>query len=160
MPPDNARSSRPVDGQRNQAGQFAKGRSGNPAGRPVGSRNRATVAAQALLDGDAERLTQAAIAQALAGDSQAMRLCLERILPPVRERPIAGVELQSIHTSGEAAGALARLVELTAAGELLPTEAERLGAMLLGFIKAVEVGAVEERVEMLEQRLRSWRELP
>jgi hypothetical protein len=37
--------------------RFRPGQSGNPAGRPVGSRNKATLAAEALLDGEAEKLT-------------------------------------------------------------------------------------------------------
>ena len=60
---------------------FRKGRSGNPAGRPPGSRNRATIAAEALLEGEAQALTRKAIELALAGDTTALRLCLERIVP-------------------------------------------------------------------------------
>ena len=60
---------------------FAKGRSGNPAGRRLGSRNKATVAAQEPLANEAEALTRKAVEAALAGDPMAMRLCLERILP-------------------------------------------------------------------------------
>src|SRR4029077_7685570 len=37
------------------------GQSGNPSGRPKGSRNRTTLAAEALLDGEAEQLTRKAI---------------------------------------------------------------------------------------------------
>jgi hypothetical protein len=40
---------------RNPDGRFAKGNSGN-TGRPRGSRNRATLAAEALLDGEVEAL--------------------------------------------------------------------------------------------------------
>lgn len=67
---------------------FRRGESGNPAGRPIGARHKATVAAEALLDGEAERLTRKVLEMALAGDIVAMRLCLERILPPRRERPV------------------------------------------------------------------------
>jgi len=37
-----------------QGNQFKPGQSGNPQGRPSGSRHKATLAAQALLDGEAE----------------------------------------------------------------------------------------------------------
>ena len=63
-----------------------KGRSGNPAGRRPGSRNKATLAAAALLAGESEALTRKAVELALAGDPTAMRLCIERLLPPSRER--------------------------------------------------------------------------
>src|SRR5260370_33248870 len=65
-----------------------RGESGNPAGRPMGARHKATVAAEALLDGEAEALTRKAVEMALAGDGTALRLCLDRILPPRRERPV------------------------------------------------------------------------
>ena len=67
---------------------FEKGRSANPGGRRRGSRNRATLAAAVLLDGEAEALTRKAVELALAGDPVALRLCIERILPPCRERPV------------------------------------------------------------------------
>jgi len=66
---------------------FEKGQSGNPAGRPPGARHKATVAAEAMLDGEVEALTRKAIELALAGDTTALRLCLDRILPPRCERP-------------------------------------------------------------------------
>ena len=68
--------------------KFEKGRSGNPSGRPVGSRNAATLAAEALLAGESEALTRKAIELALDGDATALRLCIERIVPKRNDRPI------------------------------------------------------------------------
>ena len=67
---------------------FEKGRSGNPAGRRPGSRNKATLAAAALLAGESEALTRTAVELALAGDPTAMRLCIGRLLRPCRERTV------------------------------------------------------------------------
>jgi hypothetical protein len=67
----------------NPKGGFRKGRSGNPKGRPAGARNKATQSAELLLDGEAEALTRRAVELALAGDGMALRLCLERIIPPI-----------------------------------------------------------------------------
>ena len=55
---------------------FAPGQSGNPNGRPKGARNKATIAAEALLDGDAEAITRKIVEKALDGDMIALRLCL------------------------------------------------------------------------------------
>ena len=61
-------------------GQFKPGEPGNPAGKPKGTRNKMTRAAEALLDGEAEALTRKAIKLAKAGDLTALRLCLDRIV--------------------------------------------------------------------------------
>ena len=58
------------------------------AGKPKGTRNRTTLALEALLDGEAEALTRKAIEMALTGDGAAMRLVMDRILPPRKERPV------------------------------------------------------------------------
>ena len=69
-------------------GQFKPGQSGNPAGKPKGTRNKATLAVEALLDGEAEELTRKAIELAKTGDIPALRICLDRILPPRKDRPL------------------------------------------------------------------------
>jgi hypothetical protein len=60
------------------------GQSGKPSGRPKGSLNKSTLATQALLDGEAEVLTRKGVELAKDGNPVALRLCLERFLPPVR----------------------------------------------------------------------------
>jgi hypothetical protein len=65
---------------------FKPGQSGNPNGRPMGALNKTTLAAQALLDGEAETITRKCIDLAMEGDGTALRLCLSRILPVKRER--------------------------------------------------------------------------
>ena len=71
---------------------------GNP-GRPKGSRNKATLAAEALLDGEAETLTRKAIDLANAGDTTALRMCIERILPARKDRPVS-ITLPPINQPG------------------------------------------------------------
>ena len=68
--------------------RFAKGQSGNPKGKPCGARNKITLAAEQLLDGEAEALTRKAIELALAGDTTALRLCMERVAPVRKGRPV------------------------------------------------------------------------
>ena len=63
---------------------FPKGESGNPLGRPLGSRHRVTLALDALLDGEPEKITRKAVEMAPAGDGVALRLCLDRIAPAGR----------------------------------------------------------------------------
>ena len=67
---------------------FAPGTSGNPNGRPRGARNKATLAAEALLEGEAEALTRKLVDKAKEGDNGALRFCLDRICPPRRDRVV------------------------------------------------------------------------
>jgi hypothetical protein len=53
---------------------FARGASGNPAGKPQGARHKTPLAVEALLDGEAEELTRKAIELAKAGDMRAIWL--------------------------------------------------------------------------------------
>jgi len=68
---------------------YEKGQSGNPAGRPLGARNRATIVVGTLLQGQVEPMTRVAMDLALGGDMAALRMCLDRVAPPGRHRPIA-----------------------------------------------------------------------
>jgi hypothetical protein len=126
---------------------FEKGRSGNPGGRQRGSRNKATLAAAALLAGESEALTRKAVEMALAGDPTAMRLCMERVLPPCRERTVK-FSLPPIEAArtGETCGPSARDVSLAmnavttalARGEITPGEAERIAGVVDTFVRAIE----------------------
>ena len=76
-------------GEKQRGRPFEKGASGNPSGRPRGSRNATTLALEVLLDGQAQALTQKAIDLALTGDIPALRLCLDRILPLRKDRLVS-----------------------------------------------------------------------
>ena len=96
---------------------FEKGRSGNPAGRRAGSRNRATLAAAALLEGEAEALTRKAVELALAADPTALRLCLERILPSCHEQSVR-FALPPIESTGDISAAMQAVTSALAAGPI------------------------------------------
>lgn len=66
---------------------FKKGQSGNPTGRPRGALSKRTQLAK-LLEPHAEKLIEKAIQLALEGDMNAMRLCVERLIPKIRQEPI------------------------------------------------------------------------
>ena len=69
-------------GKKQANGRWEKGQSGNPDGRPIGSRNEATMVAQTLLEGEAEHLTRKAIKLAICGNAMLLKFFLERLLPP------------------------------------------------------------------------------
>src|SRR6266436_8989375 len=66
---------------RDANGRFVPGQSGNPAGKRPGTRNRASVLAEALLCGEAENIARVVIDKAVKGDAVAARFCLDRLSP-------------------------------------------------------------------------------
>jgi hypothetical protein len=105
---------------------FEPGQSGNPAGKAKGTRNKVTLAIEALLDGEAEALTRKAIELAKAGDMAALRLCMDRLAPPRKDRLVM-FELPTITSAADAVKASAALVAAVADGDLTPAEAGELG---------------------------------
>ncbi|ABQ54210.1 DUF5681 domain-containing protein [Legionella pneumophila] len=67
--------------------KFKPGESGNPSGRPKGSRNIQTQLIK-LLEPHAEQLINKMVEKALEGDPHALRLCIERLLPKAKHNPI------------------------------------------------------------------------
>lgn len=130
-------------------GRFQPGRSGNPAGRVKGTRTRATLAIEALLDGEAEALTRKAVEMALGGDGPAMRLCLDRLCPPRKDRPIP-FALPPIATAADAVKASAALVAAVAEGEITPSEAADFGKLIETVLRGIELTDVQDRLARLE----------
>ncbi|GJE59098.1 DUF5681 domain-containing protein [Methylobacterium trifolii] len=131
------------------AGTFQKGQSGNPAGRPKGARHKTTLAVEALLEGEAEALTRKAIDLALEGDGPALRLCLDRLCPPRKDRHVA-FALPPVETAADAVKASSALVAAVAAGELTPSEAAELGKLVETVIRGIELVDVQDRLTKLE----------
>ena len=79
------------------------------------------MAMQALLDGEGERLTRKAVELSLAGDPMALRLCLDRLLPALRERPVT-IRLPTLTGPKDVVAASAALLTAVASGEVAPGE--------------------------------------
>ena len=129
--------------------QFQKGQSGNPGGRPPGARNKATIMAETMLQGEVETMTRLAIERAMAGDMTALRMCLDRAAPPSRHRTIA-FELPPLASAADAASALAAITAAVAAGELTPSEGGELFKLVEGFVRTVAIATFEQRLARLE----------
>jgi hypothetical protein len=129
---------------------FEPGQSGNPAGKAKGTRNKVTLAIEALLDGEAEALTRKAIELAKAGDMAALRLCMDRLAPPRKDRLVM-FELPTITSAADAVKASAALVAAVADGDLTPAEAGELGKLIEAYVRALEATDFAARLENLER---------
>src|SRR6056300_592454 len=110
---------------RNTDGKFSNGN----VGRPKGSRNKATIAIESLLEGQAEALTQTAISKALEGDSIALRLCMDRIAPPMKDKPIV-FPLPRMQGAMDASKAAGSVLNAVGDGTLTPFEGTRVMALI------------------------------
>lgn len=128
---------------------WKKGQSGNPAGKKPGTRNRATMMVLGLMEQGAEEITQAVVDAARGGDLSAARLVLERLAPPLRERPIS-IGLPDTSTTDGISKAQQAIIEAVGAGELLPGEGNALAGLVEARRKALETMELEQRLTALE----------
>ena len=133
--------------------RFKPGQSGNPKGCRTGSRHKATLLAQALLDGEAEELTRKVIEKAKDGDMAALRVCLERLLPPRKDGPVK-VTLPKIEGASGVQQATAVILAAVAGGKLTPSEGQALAGLVEAHRKALEIGELERRIEELEGKIK------
>lgn len=136
---------------RKQDGTFQPGISGNPYGRPKGSRHKASLAVEELLEGEVEALTRAAIDKGKEGDARALRICLDRIAPARKDAPIR-FKLPPINSAADIVSASSSLLDAVADGEVTPDEAGRVMALLTAHKALVEAGDLEARISALEAK--------
>jgi hypothetical protein len=108
------------------------------------------LAAEALLEGEAKRLARSAIEKALDGDSQALRLCMDRLIPPRRDRPVTFVLPRIFDAS--VAKATSEIISAASYGELSLAEAETLVRILEGYSKVLFAQEFEQRLSRLEEQ--------
>jgi Family of unknown function (DUF5681) len=137
---------------RDAEGRFRKGWSGNPTGRSRGSRNKSIEAAELLLEGEAEALTRKAVELALEGDAAALRLCLDRIIPPRRGRPVRLHDVPPVRGAADLGDTMAAITTAAAGGAITPGEAAELARVVEIFVRAVETSDFERRLRQLEER--------
>ena len=140
----------------------AKTRRGRPfergnSGRPKGCRNKSTQAVETLLEGELEALTRKAVELALGGDVTALKLCLDRLCPTLKSRPVA-LKLPRIEGAADLQRAVAAVVDAVSAGSIVPDEAVQLTNVLETYRRALETVELDQRVSELEATAKErWR---
>jgi hypothetical protein len=125
---------------------FADGNSG----RKPGSKNRGTIIAAALLEGDAEALLRKAIEVALSGDVPMLRFLLGRILP--RDRVIK-IGLPQMEFADDGVKALGYVMHAVSDGTITPSEGAELATIVKSYTDAIDTADLVKRFEALESKI-------
>lgn len=121
-------------------------------GRPKGSRNKTTIALEALIDGEGEEVIRTLINSAKNGNIVAARALLDRLVPPRKERPI-DFELPDIETPSDIALGTEAVLRGMGDGSLLPEQAKALLGALAEHSRAIELADLDVRLKKLETGL-------
>jgi Family of unknown function (DUF5681) len=117
--------------------RFQPGQSGNPAGRPPGSLNKKTLAVESAMAERAEEIVNNVMDRAMDGQGTAMRLCMDRLAPTGRNRPLV-IDLPVIKTPEDAEAAVAVVTAELAAGNLSISEASALMSLIDRMVRLAE----------------------
>jgi hypothetical protein len=132
--------------------KFSKGQSGNPRGKPKGCRNATTILFDELLKDNAKELIEKTIEMAKDGDGPALRLCIERLAPARKDRPV-WFDLPEMNEAKDAVNASAAIVAAVAAGDLTPSEAAELSKVVDSYARTLQAAEFEGRLSKLEKAI-------
>jgi hypothetical protein len=131
-------------GEQKDRGRFKPGQSGNPKGRPQGSRHKATLAALAALEGDLGAVTAKLVEKAKAGESWAVKLVMDKLVPNARDTPVR------FKLEGGLTGAMESILQDTANGHLTPGEALTISQVITALGLAQQVEEIEKKLNDLQ----------
>ena len=133
------------------AGQrgWQPGQSGNPRGRPVGSRNKKNVIADEFAK-DGSAVARVVMDAALAGDMQAANLVLQRLSPPLRAR----AEKVTFELTPDAplTTQAQQIMTAVAEGSIDPETGQLLINCITAFAGLKQVDELEARLIALEEK--------
>jgi len=136
-----------------KTGRFQAGKSGNPKGRPQGSRHKASLAVEGMFLDEHERLTEKCISMALDGHFPALKLAIERILPVKKSVAVKLSGMPVINDVKDLPSLTGYILQTISEGELSPADGATLSNVVRNHKEALIVGQLEQRLEQLEQQL-------
>ena len=145
-------SREPEKSSRKQAGRFAPGQSGNPAGKPRGTRNKVLAALDQIGAAGAEDALRAVVKAAGSGDLRAAEILLARVWPICKGAPVT-LPLPPLRTAADLVLALGAVAGAVGEGAISPEEGAAVAGVLEGVRRAIETTELEQRLAAIEERL-------
>lgn len=134
------------------ATSWKPGQSGNPKGKPKGTRNRATLLAIAAMEGDLDEIVRSVIEAAKKGDMTAAKLVIDKLVPAAKDRPVS-LRLPQALDIPSCLKAQAAVVDAVSSGDLLLGEGQALSALIENQRRALETLELEQRLRAIEEKL-------
>jgi hypothetical protein len=131
---------------------FLPGLSGNPAGRRPGTKTRKQALVESLFEGEVAEIAQKALEMARGGDTDCIRIVLDRVAPVRRGRPV-NFKLPPVNDAADIFKCFNGLLRACANGTLTIDEARALASVVEAGSRAILVRELEDRIERLEARL-------
>lgn len=131
--------------------KFQPGQSGNPSGKPKGAKDK-RVALRDLLQPHAKELIKVAVDLAKMGDGAALKICMDRLVAPIREEPIH-VTVPKITGPDDCTTAQAAVLNAVACGEMLPSEGQVLSGLIEAQRRAYETTALAKQLADIQADL-------
>lgn len=130
--------------------KFQKGISGNPAGRPRGTPDKRT-RLRALLEPHSAALVGKAVEKAMEGDGTALRLCLERLIPPFKATT-QRISLRGMPNADTATERAEIVLRALGDGEIAADDASAILAAIGQQVRVSEMDDLERRLAAIEAK--------
>lgn len=135
---------------RDARGRWVKGTKSPNKG---GYRWRKSETAYAMFEEEQEDVIRAVLEKAKDGDTSAMKLVLDRLVPARKSAPVR-IDLPEINNSTDAQRAISLVLAAQASGELTADEATAFTQTIETFIRAVAVADLEAKVAALTEQMK------
>jgi Family of unknown function (DUF5681) len=131
---------------------FVPGISGNPTGRRPGSKTKKQQLVEALFEGEVAEVARKAVELARAGNTDCIRLILDRVAPAPRGRRVR-FRLLQVSSTDDLVRAVNCILKAVSSGTLTVEEGHALASAVELGGRIFEVAELGERIAALEARL-------
>ncbi|MBK5275157.1 MAG: hypothetical protein JJE30_08905 [Desulfuromonadales bacterium] len=125
--------------------KFKPGETGNKNGRPPGTPDKRSQLREQLQSRAGDLVTKC-VEMALAGDSTAMRICMERLIPGLK----AQSEIVTLDISGEPSEQAAQVVSAAISGTITPDAAEAVMRLLAAAVSIEDMTKVKADIKEIK----------